>query len=95
MQEIIEVYTQPEVVKMLGVSDSVVRMRIRRGWYPIAASESRVVGVLKDGFWRACIERERVGLIIPDKMPQAYRDERKKYAGDMVYNDVLRGRFEK
>lgn len=89
-------YSIREVSDLLGIDYHAVRMRIRRGTYPPVMFNGRLVGTTKSAFWALCAKQESVGLIWVKNMPQAYRDERQKFLGDMSYEDcVLRGRNSK
>ena len=91
--KVIECYSVTCAAEILGMTSDALRMRVNRGVYQVAVTDARVVGIVKRDFWRVCIKYEQNGMIVPDKMPQAYRDERQQFAGDMVYTDnVLRGR---
>lgn len=94
MQPRIELYSLAAAGVLLGISPDAMRMRVRRGDWPGAYRDGRVVGIPKVDFWRVCVAKEKVGLIRVENMPQAYRDERVHYAGDAVYDDVLRGKKE-
>lgn len=93
MGERIECHTLQRAADILGMSYSALRMRAKRGIYQTVVTEKTTTGIVKKDFWRVCIRQEQNGTIVPDQMPQAYRDERQKFAGDAVYTDnVLRGR---
>lgn len=86
-------YTITDVAVLLGISWDAARMRIRRGTYPRVTCNDRTVGTTKKAFWALCAKQEAIGLIRPKDMPQEYREERKKFLGDMSYEDcILRGR---
>lgn len=88
-----EFYSIREVADLLGIDYHAARMRIRRGAYPAAMFNGRLIGTTKKAFWALSAKQEAVGLIRPKHMPQVYRDERQKFLGDMSYEDcVLRGR---
>lgn len=88
-----EYYSIREVADLLGLPYDAARMRIRRGTYPAFMFNGRLIGTTKKAFWALCAKQEAIGLIRPKNMPQAYRDEREKFLGDMSYEDcVLRGR---
>lgn len=92
----VEYYSIREVSDLLGIDYHAARMRIRRGTYPPVMLSGRLVGTTKRAFWALSAKQESVGLIRPKNMPQAYRDERQKFLGDMSYEDcVLRGRNSK
>ena len=91
-----EYYSTREVATLLGISWDAAKMRIKRGSYPAVMYSGRLVGTTKRAFWALSAKQEAVGLIRPQNMPQAYRDERVKFLGDMSYEDcVLRRRNSK
>ena len=90
----VEYYTTARIAALLGISFDAARMRVRRGMYSPFTFGGRVVGATKRSFWDVCVKHEKVGLIQPQNMPQAYRDERKVHVGAVSYEDnILRGRF--
>lgn len=89
----VEYYTTAKIAALLGISFDAARMRVYRGIYQSFTFGGRVAGATKRSFWDVCVRQEKVGLIRPQNMPQAYRDERKIHVGAVSYEDnVLRGR---
>lgn len=75
-------YSLREVSDILGISYDAVRMRIKRGTCPARFYHDRLAGIPKVDFWAVCAQQERDGLIWLKGMPQAYKDERRKYLED-------------
>lgn len=93
MFEAAEYYTTDMVADLLGVTYNSARMKIRRGVFPPFAIGGRIYGVLEKDFWAVCEKQEKVGLIREKNMPRVYQTERKRFLGDVHYEElVLRGR---
>lgn len=89
----VDYYTTDMVADLLGVSHHSARMRIRRGAFPAFKVNGRIYGVKETDFWAVCERQEQVGLIREKDMPRVYQTERKKFLGNVHYDDwVLRGR---
>ena len=89
----VDYYTTDMVADMLGISYHSARMRIRRGVFPAFTVSGKIYGVREKDFWAFCEKQEQVGLIREKDMPRVYQTERKRFLGNVHYDDwVLRGR---